>query len=155
MQPINVTNLEYALSKSQLSRLTSAGFVTMRNSFTKGIVVTDGVTMANADSIYRRLACSRVVGAVEDLIRQAGEPFIGKQNHTANRNALKTAIKSNLDKITGTLIEKYDFVMNNDPKLLKMSVIEIDYQIVPIYEIREIRNTIKMVDTIDSAGSDK
>ena len=45
--------------------------------------------------------------------------------------------------------------MNNDPKLLKMSVIEIDYQIVPIYEIREIRNTIKMVDTIDSAGSDK
>lgn len=155
MQAINVNNLEYALSKSQLSRLTSAGFVTMRNSFTKGIVVTDGVTMANADSIYRRLSCSRVVGAVEDLIRQAAEPFIGKQNHTANRNALKTAIKSKLDKITGTLIEKYDFVMNNDPKLLKMSVIEIDYQIVPVYEIREIRNTIKMVDSIDSAGSDK
>lgn len=155
MQPIKVANLEYSLSKSQLSRLTSAGFVTMRNSFTKGIVVTDGVTMANSDSIFRRLSCSRIVGAVEDLIRQAGEPYIGKQNHTANRNALKTAIKSKLDKITGTLIEKYDFVMNNDPKLLKMSVIEIDYQIVPIYEIREIRNTIKMVESIDSAGSDK
>ena len=31
---------------------------------------------------------------------------------------------------------------------MKFNRIEIDYQIIPIYEIREVSNSIKMVDTI-------
>ena len=127
--------------------------MTFKRSYTSGIVVTDGVTMAPADSIFRRLETSRIGNAVEELIRAAGEPFIGKENHQANRDALNTAIRSNLDKIKGTLINSYEFEMNTDPRIAKFSYIEINYQVVPIYEIREIRNSIKMVDTITMSSA--
>lgn len=151
-QPIALPSLSYQLTNSQLGQLTQAGIVTFRDSFTKGIVVTDGVTMAPADSVYRRLAVSRIVGACEELIRAAAEPFIGKENHQANRNALNTAIKAELDKIVGVLIENYDFEMNSDPTIAKFSYIEIFYKIIPIYEIREVRNNIKMVDSISTTA---
>lgn len=150
-QSIDINALTFTLTPSQLVRLTKKGIVTFKQSFTKGIVVTDGITMAPVDSAYRRLAAWRVMGAVEELIRQAAEPYIGKQNHPANRNSLNTAIKSKLEKIKGTLIEAYSFDMIVDPKLLKFSYININYTIVPIYEIREIRNQISVKDSLDSA----
>lgn len=147
-QPFNVTTPLFSLTNYQLTRLTSKGIVTLKQSFTKGTVVTDGITMAPVSSVFRRLSASRIIGAVEDLIRQAAEPFIGKQNHAANRNSLQTAIKSNLDKIKGRLIEAYDFNMVVDPKVMKFSYIDIDYKIVPIYEIREVRNRISVKDQL-------
>lgn len=148
MQPIDIDNIDYELTSYQLSKLTSKGIVTLHNSFTKGIVVTDGITMAPSDSVYRRLSCSRIVGAVEEIIRAASEPFIGKQNHPANRNALQTAINSKLNTIVGTLIESFKFKMNADTKLLRMNRIEISFKIVPIYEIREVNATIKLQDNL-------
>lgn len=149
-QPINIDTLSFTLTQSQLVSLTGKGIVTIKRSFTKGNVITDGITMAPADSVFRRLSASRVVGAVEDLIRQACEPYIGLQNHQANRNALNTAIEAQLESIKGTLIEDYKFTMNNNRALRKLSYIEINYQIVPVYEIREVRNTIKVKDSIES-----
>ena len=109
--------------------------------------------MAPSESVFRRLSTTRIVGAVEELIRAAAEPFIGKENHAANRNALNTELKAALDKIKGTLIEQYEFKMNLDVSIQKLSYIEVTYQIVPIYEIREVRNTIKMVDTISASSA--
>ena len=43
--------------------------------------------------------------------------------------------------------------MNLDVSIQKLSYIEVTYQIVPIYEIREVRNTIKMVDTISASSA--
>ena len=149
-QPINIPEVWFTLTPSQLGALTAKGFVTLRDSFTKGITVTDGVTMAPIESVFRRLAASRVIGAVEDLIRAAAEPYIGKQNCPANRDALHTAIKSRLDKIVGTLIEEYEFNLVSDPKIRKFSYIKINYVIVPIYEIREVRNTISVKDSLNS-----
>lgn len=147
-QSINLNSIDIPLTEYQLSKLTQKGIVTFRDSYTKGIVVTDGVTMASVDSVYRRLNVSRITGALEEIIRASAEPFIGKQNHTANRNALNTAIKSNMNKIVGTLIESYTFTMNTDPNILKFNYIEISYEIIPIYEIREVRNTIKITDSL-------
>ena len=106
--------------------------------------------MAPAESVFRRLSASRITGAVEDLIRQACEPFIGKQNHDANRNALYTAIDSKLSSIKGTLIEQYKFKLMYDQNSAKLGYIDINYDIVPIYEIRNIRNKIRVVDSISS-----
>ncbi len=147
-QPIAVTTIYPSLTQSQLAKLTAKGIVTLRGTFTRGIVVTDGITMAPADSVFRRLSASRIIGAVEDLIRQAAEPYIGKQNHSANRNALHTAIDSKLSSIQGTLIEEYEFNLIVDPSALKFAYINIDYNIVPIYEIREIRNVIRIKDSL-------
>lgn len=147
-QPIENMSQMFELTSHQLTRLTQKGIVTFKRSFNRGLVVTDGVTMAPAGSPFRRLSVSRIVGAIEELIREASEPFIGKQNNPANRNSLQTALKSRLDKIKGVLIEKYDFRMNLDPRIAKFAYIDIDYDIVPIYEIRQIRNRVTIKDEL-------
>lgn len=145
-QPINIANTTFDLTNSQLSKLTQAGIVTVKNSFTQGFVVTDGVTMAEATSPFRRLSVSRIINGVGTALRVAAEPYIGKQNHLANRNSLQTAIKSQLDAMLDNLIERYDFkiVANNENN--RLGILEIDYTIVPIYEIREVRNKVTVRD---------
>ena len=145
-QPISVPSINFELTNYQLGRLTQAGYVTIKNSYTQGYVITDGITMAPVTSPFRRLAVTRIINGVDEAIRAAAEPFIGKQNHLANRNSLQTAIKSSLDKMLDNLIEKYDFRLVVDRAAERMGIIEIEYTIVPIYEIREVRNRLSVKD---------
>jgi hypothetical protein len=139
---IPAVGLSYEFTNYQLGLLNTAGFVTVKKSFTKGWVITDGITMAPADTVYRRLSASRITDEVEDLIRTACEPFIGKQNHLSNQNSLKSAIKSALETIKSTLIESYDFNLVIDSSTTQLGIITVNYSIVPIYEIKEIKNNI-------------
>lgn len=145
-QAINLDTVNFELTNYQLSRLTQAGFVTVKNSYTKGYVVTDGITMAPSTSPFRRLAVARIMNGIDEAIRAEAEPYIGKQNHLANRNSLQTAIKSCLDKMVGSLIERYDFKLATDRAAERMGVVEIEYTIIPIYEIREVRNRLTVRD---------
>lgn len=147
-QPINIPTPMYELTNYQLGKLTQKGYVTFKQSYTQGFVVTDGITMAPATSPFRRLSVTRITNAIEEVIRAAAEPFIGKQNHLANRNSMQTAIKSGLDKLKGRLIEGYTFKLQLDPAATKLGIVNIDYRIVPIYEIREVRNNITVGDSL-------
>lgn len=147
-QPIDISELPFELTNYQLENLTNAGFVTFKNSYTKGTVVTDGITMAPNTSAFKRLSTTRITGFVETLIRSACEPFIGQQNNLANRNSIKTAVNSALYKIMGTLIKDFDFTITSDLSQQKLGIIDIDYVIVPYYEIRQIRNRITIKDSI-------
>lgn len=147
-QPINIPTPMYELTNYQLGKLTQKGYVTFKQSYTQGFVVTDGITMAPATSPFRRLSVTRITNAIEEVIRAAAEPFIGKQNHLANRNSMQTAIKSGLDKLKGRLIEGYTFKLQLDPASTKLGIVNIDYKIVPIYEIREVRNNITVGDSL-------
>lgn len=142
-QAISIPDPSYEFTAFQLGQLTKAGFVTVKNSFTKGWVITDGITMAPAGSEFRRLSCSRITDYVSTLIREASEPFIGKENHLANQNSLRTAIKSKLDPIVGKYIEKYkfDLLIDNSQYL---GVIKIPFKLVPIYEIKAIDSQVKV-----------
>jgi hypothetical protein len=147
-QTIDLTPM-FELTHSQLIAMTQAGYVTVKNSFTKGYVITDGITMAPANDLLQRLFNTRVMGYVEDILRAACEPFIGKGNTIANRNALITAIDSGLSKITevksgneNTLLRSYDFAIRNDDTVEAYTQIDIDYTIVPVNEIRNIYNHI-------------
>ena len=134
----------YEFSRTQLQALSSLGVVTVRNSFTKGYVITDGITMAPSDDLLRRLFNTRVMHYVEDLIRAACEPFIGTANNLANRNSLQTAIKSKLTPLVDQLLRKYDFTINSDDDVDQYTYIDINYTITPMNEIREIRNYIRV-----------
>lgn len=147
-QPFAILNTMFDLTNSQLVRLTQKGIVTVKQSFTRGSVITDGITMAPAESSFRRLSVARVINSIEELIREAVEPYIGRQNHAANRDSMRTAIESRMQKVKGKLIEDYRFNMIVDPRILKFNYIDIDYQIVPIYEIREVRNRITVKDQL-------
>ena len=143
-QPFKVEKIGFHLARHQHAALNAKGIVTLKRSYTRGIVVVDGTTMAPAESVFRRLSASRIVGAVEELIRAVAEPYIGKQNHDANRNSLHTAIKAQLDELVGTLLEDYQFQLIVDSRAERYNYIDIDYELVPIYEIRQVRNRISV-----------
>lgn len=143
-QTIDVPTPMYELTNYQLEKLTQAGFVTIRNSYTKGYVVTDGITMAESDSVYRRLSTTRIINALDEQIRAAVEPYLGKQNHLANRNAMYTAIKSNTDKMKDIYISDVEIGLRTDKAAEKLGIIYIDYAVTPLYEIRQVRNSIKI-----------
>lgn len=134
----------YEFSRSQLQTLSDLGVVTVKNSFTKGYVVTDGITMGATDDLLRRLFNTRVMHFVEDYIRAACEPYIGKANSLTNRNSLQTAITSKLNSLVDSLIRKYEFKVVDDGTADQYTYIDINYTIVPMNEIREIRNRIRV-----------
>lgn len=142
-QPIGFTPM-YEFSRTQLQILSALGFITLKNSFTQGYVVTDGVTMAPQSDLLRRLFNTRVMHFCEDLIRAACDPFIGKTNNEVNRNSLSTAITSKLNGILDQLIRRFEFKITDDGTAEQFTYIDIDYVIVPMNEIREIRNYIKV-----------
>lgn len=141
-QPISVDNIDYEYSNYQLGKLTQKGFVTIKQSYTKGFVITDGITMADSNDQFKRLSTARITGYVEELIRAACEPFIGKQNNDVNKNSMETSIKSSLDSIKDTLLADYRFTLISDINDANLGIVNIDYRIFPINEIREVRNNI-------------
>lgn len=143
-QTIDVPKVYFIPTLSQLNALNAHGVVTVRNSFTKGLVITDGTTMAPADSLMRRWFVVRTMNVVDELIRAAAEPFIGLANNTANNNTLKTNIKSSLDKLVGELIVSYDFAVVNEDTYTGDAYIDINYDIRPINEIRNVNNYIRV-----------
>ena len=147
-QPIDVNNTIFNLTETQLRALTTAGFITLNNSYTRGIVVSDGITFAPSTSEFKRLSTARILNNVEWLIREAAEPFIGQLNSLATRNSIITAIKSNLNKIVGSLINDYSFAIVSNDASHQIGIIDIDYVVVPFYEIRQIRNRITVSDSL-------
>lgn len=141
-QAISIPDVTYELTNTELKSLTDAGYVTVKDSYTKGWVITDGITMALPQSEYKRLSASRISNEVGERIREACEPFIGAQNTLANQNALSTAINSTLTEIKGTLIEDFSFQLILDKDLIKLGEIVIEFAVVPIYEIKQIFNRI-------------
>lgn len=142
-QPIQLPNVMFELSNYQLSKLNTKGIVTCKRT-TQGLVITDGVTCADAASAYRRLSTSKVINIVAAELKRVIEPFIGLQDTTANKNSLNTAIKSLLTKLKGQLIEDYDFSIATDPEAAKLGIVKINYVIIPANEIREVRNSLSI-----------
>ena len=141
-QPFDIPTPMFELSKYQLTELTKAGYVTAKNSYTKGWVITDGITMAAVDSPFKRLSATRIADGVEDVIREVCEPYIGKTNNLANQNSLRAAIKSELDKLKDKIIEDYGFEISTDSSSAALGVLNIEYAIVPLDEIKQIKNNI-------------
>ena len=98
--------------------------------------------MAPSDSPYKRLSASRIADGIEEVIRTVCEPFIGKVNNLANQNSLRSALKSELDKLKGKIIEDYEFSLIADKTSNSMGILDINYAIIPVYEIKQIRNHI-------------
>lgn len=143
-QSINIANPAYTLSNYQITKLTAKGVVTIKDSATKGTVVTDGVTLAPMESSYRRLSTTRIINYIAKLLKDAVEPYVGRTDNLANKNSINTAVKSTLNKLVGTIINRYDFKVTSTPEEQKLGIVRIDYGVVPFNEIRQIFNTIEV-----------
>jgi hypothetical protein len=149
-QPININEVDYRLSQTQLLNLSNKGYVVIRESESKGLCICDGVTMAPSTQFRRRLSISRIMNHVGDVIRLRAEPFIGKNNTQENQNALKTAIDAGLNELRGQLIVDYTFTILNPQSYATDAFIKILYKIVPVNEIRQVEDTIKVVRSLES-----
>lgn len=141
-QAISIPTPQYELTNYQLGVLNQAGYVTVKKSYSGDYVIVDGITMASSDSPFKRLSATRIADGIDELIRTVSEPFLGKVNNLTNQNSLRSAIKSELEKIKGTLIEDYEFRLVTDKASNILGQLNIEYAIVPLYEIRQIRNYI-------------
>ena len=141
-QAISIPTPQFELTNYQLGVLNKAGYVTVKKSYSNGWVVTDGVTMASSDSPFKRLSATRIADGIDELIRTVAEPFLGMVNNLTNQNSLRSAIKSELEKIKSVLIEDYEFRIVTDKASNILGILNIEYAIVPLYEIRQIRNQI-------------
>ena len=147
-QPFNIDDMSFELSNYQLGRLNSKGIVCAKNTTNNGIVIVDGITQAPKTSSYRRLSTSKTINTVDKVLRNAIEPFIGLVDSLATRNSLNTAIKSALDTLKGVIINDFKFKIYADESGGNLGVIRVDYVIVPLNEIREVRNRVEISDAI-------
>lgn len=133
----------YTFGESQKVALNKAGYVTIENK--NGIYkVTDGITQAPIYSQFSRFATFRTIKIVDRIIRDATEPFIGKKNDMVNRNSMYTAIKSGLDAILDTYLEKYTFSMQYSKYEARLGNVNIEYSFDIIDEIRNVNNTVRV-----------
>lgn len=141
-QVISIPTPMFELTNYQLGVMNQAGYVTVKKAYSNNWVITDGITMASSDSPFKRLSATRIADGIDELIRSVCEPFLGLINNLTNQNSLRSAIKSELEKIKGSLIEDYKFRLITDKESNVLGILNIEYAIIPLYEIRQIRNQI-------------
>ena len=147
-QPIAINNVAFDLSNFQLGRLNSKGIVCCKNTTTGGVVIVDGITQAPKTSAYRRLSTSKTINVVDRILRNAIEPYIGLVDSLSTRNSLNTAIKSALNGLVDVIINDFKFKIYTDISGGNLGVIRVDYVIVPLNEIREVRNRVEISDAL-------
>ena len=145
-QSIAINELSYELSNYQLGRLNGKGIVCAKNSTNKGVVIVDGITQAPVTSAYRRLSAAKTINAVDKILRNVLEPYVGLMDSLTVRNSMNTAIKSALNDLKDVIIQDYKFKIYTDSSNGNLGVIRIDYVLIPLNEIREIRNRVEITD---------
>ena len=147
-QSFDIDDMSFELSNYQLGRLNMKGIVCAKNTNNNGIVIVDGITQAPKSSAYRRLSTSKTINTVDKVLRNTIEPYIGLVDSLSTRNSLNTAIKSTLDTLKNVIINDYKFKIYADESGGNLGVIRVDYVIVPLNEIREVRNRVEISDAI-------
>jgi hypothetical protein len=147
-QPINIGDMAFELSNYQLVRLNNKGIVCAKNNTGGEKVIVDGITQAPTTSVYRRLSTAKTINVVNKDLRKVIEPYIGLVDSLSTRNALNTAIKSALTNLKDVIIRDFKFKIYTDATDGNLGIIRIDYVIVPLNEIRQVRNRIEVSDAI-------
>ena len=140
---IDPSSLMLNLSNYQLTRLNTVGVVSFRK-IGDVVKVVDGITQDEMDSPYRRLSTIKVMNATAKLLRDAIQPFIGKVRTDETLNAMETAIKSVLNKITGVLITNYSYTISTSVDDNYLGIVRIKYLITPAYEIKQVFNELEI-----------
>lgn len=135
----------YSLSNAQLDALTGSRYVTQRVGRNGRLVITSGVTAAASGSDYTRLSTVRIVNAALDMVRDAGDPFIGEPNNDRTRAALRTAIDKGLNamKSAGAL-QSFRITLISTPTDQILGNVNVTLELVPAFETRRITATVKL-----------
>ena len=115
-----------------------------------GYVITSGITGAfnagvNSRSDYTRVTTIRTTQAMGEIVRDAGEAFIGKPISGPFLAALESAIDTNLQRaLKRGAIKSYDFAISSTPDQQVLGEVTIDLSMVPAFELITINTTISL-----------
>jgi hypothetical protein len=117
---------------------------------TGGYVITSGITGAfnagvNSRSDYTRVTTIRTTQAMAEVVRDAGEAFIGKPISGPFLAALESAIDTNLQRaLKRGAVRSYDFAISSTPDQQVLGEVTIDLSMVPAFELVTINTTISL-----------
>lgn len=149
----NALRTRFDLSNSQLEALSDMRYVSMRKKSGRRPVITDAMTAAATGSDFVRLTTVRITFAAMDVVRKVCDPFIGQPNDQAKRNAMEAAITRGLSQmVEAGALRKYAFTISSSPTQQVLGRVNIDLILVPIFEIRSIRTTVKLRTEIPTAS---
>ena len=138
-----------SISAKQAKDLLRHRIVSMINK-PAGYVVTSGITGAfNAGSRSRsdfvRVTTTRTTQAMAEVVRDAGEAFIGKPISGPFLAALESAIDTNLQKaVRRGAIRAFDFALSSSPDQQVLGEITIDLSMIPAFELVTINTTVSL-----------
>jgi hypothetical protein len=132
------------LSAAQANSLAGARFVSFWTNVVGQFVVVSGVTGAyNISQFFRsdfvRLSTVRITHESINVVRIAGNPFIGQPNHAPHRSALENAIDDGLSKMQKRgALQGYRFSLVSTPTMQVLGQIVVDITLIPAFEIQQI-----------------
>lgn len=115
-----------------------------------GYVVASGITGAfnagaSSRSDFVRITTIRTVQAMAEVIRDAGESFIGKPISGPFLAALESAIDTDLQRaLKRGAIRSYDFAITSTPDQQVLGEVSIDLSMVPAFELLTINTTVSL-----------
>lgn len=141
----NAIRTRFKLSNSQLEALLAMRYVAMRDKPAKNPVISSAITSAPAGSDFVRLTTVRITFAAMDVVRKVCDPFIGQPNTQSKRNAMEAAITKGLQGMVEVgALRKYAFTISSSPTQQVLGIVDIDLILVPIFEIQQIRTTVRL-----------
>lgn len=130
--------LPFRISVAKLDKLAGHRYV-MFQSKSKGLVVSDAPTGARPDSDYQRLTTIRIVKAVIDSIRAAGDQFVGEPITGARLAALETSINQALVRLQkAEFLQRFEVSVTSTPTQRVQGKANVELILVPAFELRQI-----------------
>jgi hypothetical protein len=78
-------------------------------------------------------------------VRAVCDPFIGQPNTASKLNAMEAAITKGLNgMVDAGALKKFAFTISSSPTQRVLGVVDVELILVPIFEIRRIRTTVKL-----------
>ena len=147
--PVNSIAPLRATSSTQAKKLLQHRLVSMVGN-PAGYVVTSGITGAfnagiGARSDYVRITTIRTTQAMAEVVRDAGEAFIGKPISGPFLAALESSIDTDLQKaLRRGAINGYDFSVVATPDQKVLGEVTIDLSMIPAFEMVTINTTVSL-----------
>lgn len=140
-----VSGLRFNLSQSQYNVLTGLRYVTAQTKPGVGVQIVDAPVAAVSTSDWTRLQTFRIMAEAMDVVRRAGEPFIGEGFSAPKKAALNTAILGGLMsmKERGAL-KNFSFRIEQTPAEEVAGAARIPLILYPANELRRIEVTVSL-----------
>ena len=146
---LNSLSQSRALGASQAKKLLRHRIVTLIQK-PGGYVVTSGITGAfnagvNSRSDFVRITTTRTTQAMAEVVRLAGEAFIGKPISGPFLAALESSIDTSLQRaVASGAVQSYDFAIASTPDQQVLGEVTINLSMVPAFELVTINTTISL-----------